>query len=149
MHNRDICFNEIDHFLFVRISDMCEALGCDCKGLVENGFFVLAEVLNKKGFSHFEVLEKAYSIDKESLEIARPTSIINRERHSLVAKDVHEEIHSYLEGIKNYYCFPWSTVLKILLMLLELDLDKRRKAQGEGGLTVEDIESMMKLYCST
>ena len=70
--------------------------------LVEHAYFGFVEVLDEKGVSHFEVLEKEYSRDKQSV------------------------------------------ILRILLMISELDVEKKIESSSKEGLTREDIKMVME-----
>ena len=51
--------------------------------------------------------------------------------------------HQYLEFIKNTDYYPWKAILRILVMIVELDMDKRKRSSQETGLTREEFNVIM------
>jgi len=138
---RSIDFGEIDHSLYERITDVCDAFGYNSTEFIEQAFFIWAELIDGRGVSCFEILEKEYDRDKEILESNR-----NAPKHPFEVRDIHEEVYLSLSFIKTRNFFPWIVILRVLLMVMELEIEKIGKTSNEEGLTNEDMEQIMEKY---
>jgi hypothetical protein len=130
---KQINFGEIDHFLYVRINCLCADLGYNSKEFVEQAYCILTELIDEKGVTHFKVLAEQYKKYADYREMTRYAPRMKEKRHAFVVDGIHEEIHEHLVVIKDENKFSWGVLLSILLMVLELDLDKQDKEKWKDG----------------
>lgn len=118
-----INFGEIDHFLYVRIMSLCADLGFTTKEFIEEGCGLFFGIVDLDGISRFEIIEKEYKL---FLEENRKKELIPRmkEMHPFVVKGIKGEISEYLKCVKVERHFMWDWMLRILLMLVEIDRNK-------------------------
>jgi len=68
------------------------------------------------------------------------------ERHPFVVGDISGEIHDHLVVIKEENNFPWINILRVLLMVMELEMDKMDEEAQKQGLAYEDHVMIANLF---
>jgi hypothetical protein len=134
-----INFGEIDHFLYVRINCVGADLGYNFKEFIENSYYPLVDLIDEKGVTHFSVLREEYKKYADYREKTRYAPRMTKEKHKLVVSDIHEEVHKRLEIIKKENDFLWINILQILLMVMELEMDKEDHESWKRGEIKETI----------
>jgi hypothetical protein len=142
---KDINFGEIDHFLYVRISSVCADLGYTVKDLIEQAYFLLVDLITEEGETQFTLLAEKYNEYADYREMTRYAPRMIQKKHAFVVSGLHEEIHKHLTIIKDEHNFPWVLILRVLLMAIETDLDKRDAEAWKDGeikkLTMEEFRA--------
>jgi hypothetical protein len=134
MYNvRDINFGEIDHFLYVRINCVCADLGLGLKDFIEQAYYLLVDLIDPKGVTHYEMLQEEYEKYAAFRERARYAPRKSKEKHAIVIRGIHEEVHEHLACIKDEMKWPWINILKVLLMSLEAEIDRMDAEAWEDG----------------
>jgi tRNA(Ser,Leu) C12 N-acetylase TAN1 len=121
---KDINFGNIDHFLYVRIQCVCADLGLAAKDFIEQAYFLLVKLITEDGVTQFSVLQDEYEEYEDYRNRSRYSPRMTKEKHSFVVSGIHAEIHEHLVVIKKENNFPWIVMLRILLMVVEANLDK-------------------------
>jgi hypothetical protein len=122
---KQINFGGIDHFLYVRINCLCADLGYSLKDFIEQAYCLLTELIDEKGKTHFTVLQEEYQKYEAYRERTRYAPRMSQEKHATVVDGIHEEMYKHLVVIKDENKFPWVVVLRVLLMVMELEIDKQ------------------------
>ena len=70
------------------------------------------------------------------------------QRHPIVINGIHEEVYKHLVVMKNENSFTWSFLLSLLLMAVEMEIDRGDKSawlQGVNAETIHEDLSDMRL----
>jgi hypothetical protein len=130
---KQINFGGIAHFLYVRINCLCADLGYNYKDFIEQSYCILTELIDEKGVTHFKVLQEQYKKYEDYRDVARYAPRNSPQKHAFVVDDIHEEIYQDLVVIKDEHDFSWAILLSILLMVMELEIDKQDKEAWKNG----------------
>jgi predicted CopG family antitoxin len=122
--HKHINFGKIDHFLYVRINCVCADLGYTIRDLVEQAYFLLTELITEQGVTQLWLLKEEYEKYSDYREKSRYSPRMLKKSHPLVVQGIHEEIYDHLVVIKEENSFSWIVILRILLMVMEANLDK-------------------------
>lgn len=141
-----INFGRIDHFLYVRINSVCADLDLSYKDFIEQSYLHLVKLIDERGITHFEVLAQEYNKYVEFREQTRYAPRMIIERHPFVVGDIGGEIYDHLMIIKDEHNFPWINILRILLMVMELEMDKMDEEEQKQGLAYEDHVMIADLF---
>ena len=57
---RDINFGSVDHFLYVRLNCVCVDLGYSLKELVHQAYYLVVDLIDEEGRTHFSVLRRQF-----------------------------------------------------------------------------------------
>jgi len=129
----DINFGSIDHFLYVRLNCICADLGFNFKEFIEQSYCHVLELIDKNGITHFEYLQATYKDYKDFREHTRYAPRMIEKKHSFVVGDISGAVYEHLMVIKKEHNFPWINILTILVMAMQLEMDKQDEAGWRDG----------------
>ena len=125
--SKSINFGKVDHFLYVRLMCLSADLGLPLRELIQYGYYLLVELITEDGQSQFEVLYKNYKKYSDLQEKVRYAPRKKGSKHSIVVKNVHEEVYQHLVVIRKEKNYAWGMLLYVLLMAIEQELDKDKE----------------------
>jgi hypothetical protein len=147
---RDINFGEIDHFLYVRINCVCADLGFDLKDFIEQSYYLLVDLIDPEGVTHYEQLQEEYKKYADFRDRARYAPRKSKEKHAIVIRGIHEEIHEHLACIKEEMKWAWIDILNVLLISFEAEIDMIDAEAWKDGelkeLVKEEFDTRSKRY---
>jgi hypothetical protein len=135
---KSINFGEIDHFLYVRINSICADLGFPVREFIEEACCLFFDLVDDKGITQFQLLSEEYQKYKEIREKAAYLPRMSDKKHAIVVNGIHEDIYEYLNCVRLENSMPWINMLKTLLMLTELEMNKVDEKAWKAWLEEED-----------
>jgi hypothetical protein len=135
---KGINFGEVDHFLYVRISSICADLGYVAREFIEEACCLFFDLVDEKGMTQFQLLSDEYQKYKEIRERTAYLPRMSEKKHAIVVNGIHEDIYEYLNCVRLENRMPWINLLKILLMLTELEMNKVDEKTWKAWLEEED-----------
>ena len=143
---KSINFGQINHFLYVRINSVCADLGYNFKQFIEQAYYLLVDLITEEGETQLDLLAQKYI---EYADIRKKTQYAPRmsdEKHNFVVGDIHGEVHEHLDCIKEERGFPWIVILEILLMVIEIEIDKENQRSIREMEKIEDVEIIRETF---
>jgi len=125
---------------------VCADLGFSTRDFIEQAYFLFTKLIDEKGVSHFEILQNEYQEYKEMREKNRYLPRMSEEKHAFVVTKIHEEVWEHLDCIKDENHFKWIALLRILLMIQELEMNKIDQKAWEEWLDAEDKKMVKEAF---
>ena len=131
--------------MFVRLSCLCADLGFTFQQFIEEAYFLLVKLITEDGVTQIMLMKDQYKQYEEKREKTRYAPRMSRRSHSVNVKGVHPEVYEHLDCIKKDRSYSWIVILQVLLMTMELFLDKLDEAAEDDALEREAAEEIAAL----
>jgi hypothetical protein len=144
---KGINFGEVDHYLYVRIVSVCADLGLVAREFIEEACCLFFDLVDENGMTQFQLLTDEYQKYKEIRERTAYLPRMSEKKHAIVVNGIHEDIYEYFNCVRLENKMPWINLLRILLMLTELSMNKVDEKAWKEWLEEED-RKLIKESCS-